>query len=163
MTTKILTCDYRPRTCYKSPLWPQVFLLLPNPPPILSIISLLAFLLIKAKAALFCQVILLYLSSKMSSSTLVALAAVAHMIFPILALNLSCAPGGYFDLSKWELQLPTGSAGHPDTEFASQLKGCDGYQDHKRLYFFTESGDGALISRLFRSHSLDTPRYSFIL
>lgn len=49
-------------------------------------------------------------------------------------------------MSPWELQLPIGSTGNPDTESSSQLQGCDGYQDADHLYFFTESGDGALVS-----------------
>ena len=69
-----------------------------------------------------------------------------HFILPAIALNPSCAPGGNFNLSPWELQLPIGSTGDPDTESPSQLEGCSGYQDPQHLYFFTESGDGALVS-----------------
>ncbi|KAJ9300240.1 CAZyme family PL7 [Paecilomyces variotii] len=47
----------------------------------------------------------------------------------IVALNPSCAPGGNFDLSKWNLQLPIGSAGSPTTISSSALQGCNGYQD----------------------------------
>lgn len=69
----------------------------------------------------------------------------------IWALNPSCAPGGNFDLSKWTLQLPTGSPGHPDNKTSSQLEGCNGYQDKQGSgshYFFTESGDGALVMKV---------------
>ncbi|KAK1245591.1 hypothetical protein MKX08_005220 [Trichoderma sp. CBMAI-0020] len=64
------------------------------------------------------------------------------------ALNPSCAPGGNFDLSKWSLQLPIGSTGSPTTISASQLSGCGGYQDPGHKYFFTESGDGALVMKV---------------
>lgn len=64
------------------------------------------------------------------------------------ALNPSCAPGGNFDLSIWSLQLPIGSSGDPETISASQLEGCNGYQDPGHHYFFTESGDGALVMKV---------------
>lgn len=51
-------------------------------------------------------------------------------------------------MSPWELQLPTGTGGNPDTELPSQLEGCNGYQDARHLYFFTESGDGALVMKV---------------
>lgn len=63
------------------------------------------------------------------------------------ALNPRCAPGGNFDLSPWSLQLPTGSPGSPTTISSSQLQGCNGYTDHGQ-YFFTESGDGALVMKV---------------
>lgn len=66
----------------------------------------------------------------------------------VRSLNPSCAPGGNFDLSIWELQLPIGSTGDPDTISASQLEGCSGYQDSGHQYFFTESGDGALVMKV---------------
>ncbi|KAG0652806.1 hypothetical protein D0Z07_0646 [Hyphodiscus hymeniophilus] len=77
-----------------------------------------------------------------------ALVSILLTLYPTVALNPSCAPGGNFDLSPWELQLPTGSKGNPDTEFPSQLEGCGGYEDNKRLYFFTGSGDGALVMKV---------------
>ncbi|QKX60664.1 uncharacterized protein TRUGW13939_07810 [Talaromyces rugulosus] len=64
------------------------------------------------------------------------------------ALNPSCAPGGNFDLSPWELQLPIGSTGSPETISSSSLQGCSGYQDSGHQYFFTESGDGALVMKV---------------
>jgi hypothetical protein len=63
------------------------------------------------------------------------------------ALNPSCAPGGNFDLSKFVLQLPSGSTNHPDQIPASSLDGCGGYQDPSHQYFFTESGDGAMVMK----------------
>ncbi|KAB5559713.1 family 7 polysaccharide lyase [Coniochaeta sp. 2T2.1] len=71
-----------------------------------------------------------------------ALLAVIH------ALNPSCAPGGNFDLSPFNLQLPIGNPGSPTTIPASQLVGCSGYQDPGHHYFFTESGDGALVMKV---------------
>lgn len=62
------------------------------------------------------------------------------------ALDPSCAPGGNFDLSKWELQLPIGN-GSPQIVEPAQLVGCSGYQDPGHHYFFTESGDGALVMK----------------
>ena len=64
------------------------------------------------------------------------------------SLNPSCAPGGNFDLSVWSLQLPIGSTGSPTTISASALEGCSGYQDAGHEYFFTESGDGALVMKV---------------
>lgn len=66
----------------------------------------------------------------------------------VVALNPSCAPGGNFDMSKWNLQLPIGSAGSPTTISSSALQGCNGYQDPGHQYFFTESGDGALVMKV---------------
>jgi hypothetical protein len=84
----------------------------------------------------------------MSAQILLTFVGLVFLILPATALNPNCAPGGNFDLSLWELQLPTGSTGNPDTEFPSQLEGCSGYQDVKHLYFFTESGDGALVMKV---------------
>jgi hypothetical protein len=56
-------------------------------------------------------------------------------------LNPGVAPGGNFDLSRWELQLPTGSPGSPTTISPSQLEGANGFQDS---YFFTNSSDGSM-------------------
>ena len=51
------------------------------------------------------------------------------------------APGGNFNLSVWELQLPTGSPGSPTTIPSSQLQGANGFQDD---YFYTDGRDGAM-------------------
>jgi len=66
----------------------------------------------------------------------------------IPTLNPACAPGGNFDLSHWELQLPIGTTGEPDTISTADLEGCSGYQDPGHHYFFTESGDGALVMKV---------------
>lgn len=56
-------------------------------------------------------------------------------------LNPGVAPGGNFDLSSWELQLPTGSPGSPTTISPKQLEGPDGFQDK---YFYTDTSDGSM-------------------
>ncbi len=66
----------------------------------------------------------------------------------IWALNASYAPGGNFDMEYWELQLPTGTTGHPDTISSSKLQGANGYEDSGHHYFFTESGDGAMVMKV---------------
>ncbi|KAF4637751.1 hypothetical protein G7Y89_g320 [Cudoniella acicularis] len=63
-------------------------------------------------------------------------------------LKPSCAPGGNFNLSPFTLQLPTGSAGDPTQISSSSLEGCSGYQDSGHKYFYTESGDGALVMKV---------------
>ncbi|KAK3376827.1 polysaccharide lyase family 7 protein [Lasiosphaeria ovina] len=57
------------------------------------------------------------------------------------ALNPACAPGGNFDLSKFTLQLPSGSPGKPDTVTGAKLSGCSGFQN--KDFFFT-GPDGSL-------------------
>lgn len=64
------------------------------------------------------------------------------------ALDPNCAPGGNFDMKPWKLQLPIGNPGSPQTISSSQLQGCDGYEDPGHKYFFTESGDGALVMKV---------------
>jgi len=66
----------------------------------------------------------------------------------IWALNPSYAPGGNFDMEYWNLQLPIGSAGDPTIIPSSQLQGDNGYQDPGHHYFFTESGDGAMVMKV---------------
>lgn len=51
-------------------------------------------------------------------------------------------------MAPWELQLPIGTKGSPQTISSSQLRGCSGYQDPGHHYFFTESGDGALVMKV---------------
>lgn len=50
-------------------------------------------------------------------------------------------PGGNFDLSGWQLQLPSGMPKLPDIILGSQLAGADGYTS---LYFYTDQSDGAM-------------------
>jgi hypothetical protein len=56
-------------------------------------------------------------------------------------LDPNVAPGGNFDLSLWELQLPIGTQGSPTTISQAQLQGANGFQDK---YFFTNPTDGAM-------------------
>jgi len=56
--------------------------------------------------------------------------------------NPSCAPGGNFDLSYWNLQLPTGSAGSIDIIKSKALKGCSGYTSSN---FFTDPSTGDIV------------------
>jgi hypothetical protein len=72
--------------------------------------------------------------------------AVPHAALDPRALNPDCSPGGNFDLSPWELQLPIGSTGDPETISSSSLEGCSGWENFS--YFFTESGDGALVMKV---------------
>lgn len=65
----------------------------------------------------------------------------AVQTMPPGGLNPGVAPGGNFDLSKWELQLPTGSSGSPTTIPPAQLEGPNGFHDS---YFYTDPGDGAM-------------------
>ncbi|UJO19943.1 uncharacterized protein CLAFUR5_09942 [Fulvia fulva] len=76
------------------------------------------------------------------------LALTTLTIHTALALSPSCAPGGNFDLTKRTLQLPTGTTNNPDQIPSSRLQGCNGYQDPGHNYFFTESGDGALVMKV---------------
>ncbi len=55
-------------------------------------------------------------------------------------LRANVAPGGNFDLSRWELQEPIGTPGHPTTIGPVKLQGANGFHDS---YFFT-AGDGAM-------------------
>jgi hypothetical protein len=80
-----------------------------------------------------------------SLSALLLLLPLASAI-PVASLSPTCAPGGNFDLSPWSLQLPIGSTGNPDIISASSLEGCSGYENYS--YFFTESGDGALVMKV---------------
>jgi len=77
-----------------------------------------------------------------------AAAAVPAKVLNASALNPSSAPGGNFNLAIWSLQLPIGSAGNPETIPSSQLAGCSGYQDPGDHYFYTESGDGAMVMKV---------------
>jgi len=58
------------------------------------------------------------------------------------ALNPTLPPGGNFNLSIWQLQLPTGSPGSPDTISPAQLKGPTGYSNP--AYFWTDKNDGSM-------------------
>ncbi|GAA4493257.1 polysaccharide lyase family 7 protein [Actinoallomurus oryzae] len=57
-------------------------------------------------------------------------------------LDPTVAPGGNFNLSVWELQLPIGSPGSPITIPPSRLKGANGYTNP--AYFWTDKNDGSM-------------------
>ena len=58
------------------------------------------------------------------------------------SLDPTVPPGGNFNLSVWELQLPIGSPGSPTTIPPSQLKGAGGYTNP--AYFWTDKVDGSM-------------------
>lgn len=71
-----------------------------------------------------------------------ALAALPGNTAQATALNPNVAPGGNFDLSVWELQLPIGSPGAPITIGPDELKGPNGYTNP--AYFWTDKNDGSM-------------------
>jgi len=75
----------------------------------------------------------------------VVLGLAALVPLTILALNPNNPPGSNFNMTYWELQLPIGSTGNPTTISSSELQ--NGYQDPGHHYFFTESGDGAMVMK----------------
>jgi hypothetical protein len=58
-----------------------------------------------------------------------------------LSLKTTVAPGGNFNLSIWQLQLPSGTTNNPDTYTPAQLAGPTGYTS---AYFYTDPTDGAM-------------------
>ncbi|OJJ96958.1 hypothetical protein ASPACDRAFT_81108 [Aspergillus aculeatus ATCC 16872] len=68
--------------------------------------------------------------------------ALLGLLASAAALNPSCSPGGNFDLTKWNLQLPTGSTGSPQTISGSSLAGCSGYSSS---VFYTDGSTGELV------------------
>jgi hypothetical protein len=72
------------------------------------------------------------------------------LVVSAAALNPSCNPGGNFDLSKWNLQLPTGNPGSPSTIPPSQLQGCSGYSSG---VFYTDGNNGELVMTVAGSPS----------
>jgi alginate lyase len=73
------------------------------------------------------------------SMSLAGPASAATAVAP--ALSATVAPGGNFDLSRWELQLPIGSPGSPTTISPAKLEGSNGFTDQ---YFFTNTTDGSM-------------------
>ena len=59
---------------------------------------------------------------------------------PSSGLNGDVSPGHNFNLAPFQLQLPTGPTGHPDTVSGSELKS---YTDSP--YFYTNKSDGAMV------------------
>jgi len=72
-----------------------------------------------------------------SSSTL----AISALSDDSGVLAVDVAPGGNFDLSRWDLQEPVGNPGSPTTIRSTQLVGSSGFQDD---YFYTAPDDGAM-------------------
>jgi hypothetical protein len=58
------------------------------------------------------------------------------------SLDPTVSPGGNFNLSIWQLQLPIGSPGSPTTIQPAQLKGANGYTNAS--YFWTDKNDGSM-------------------
>lgn len=71
---------------------------------------------------------------------------VALSTMPSYALDASKAPGQNFNLSPYTLQLPFGDNG---SSTPKQVSGSalTTYQDSGHKYFFTESGDGAMVMK----------------
>lgn len=85
---------------------------------------------------------------RLATTTLIA------SVCAVAALNPSCAPGGNFDLSKWSLQEPVGSADNPRSIPSSSLQGCKGFKDQ---WFYT-GPDGSMILKVpERSQCVTTP------
>jgi hypothetical protein len=75
----------------------------------------------------------------------VGLAAAALLLSTAAAaprLNPALPPGGNFNLSVWELQLPIGSPGSPTTIPPSRLAGSGGYTNP--AYFWSDKNDGSM-------------------
>ena len=68
-------------------------------------------------------------------------AGTASAALPTPKLSTTVSPGGNFDLSIWEIQLPTGTPGSVTTIRPAQLKGANGFQDG---FFFTDRTDGSM-------------------
>ncbi|KAL6904075.1 family 7 polysaccharide lyase [Trichoderma evansii] len=75
----------------------------------------------------------------------------------VAALVPNCAPGGNLDLSKFSLQLPTGSPGNPTQISASKLNGCNGFQDE---WFSTSKSDGTVVFKVPDSSTCVTTKNS---
>lgn len=103
---------------------------------------------------------LLYLLPLLSAGSAASDLANGHQQQPILRpnadLNPMCRPGGNFDLSAWQLQLPIAKNSKKEVLVVNpselspkpQSAACSsGYQDPDRQYFFTESGDGAMVMK----------------
>jgi hypothetical protein len=73
-------------------------------------------------------------------------AVVVMSTSPSYALNPSLAPGQNFNLSNFELQLPFAASGSSSPETITQPQ-LQTYQDPGHKYFFTESGDGAMVMK----------------
>ncbi|KAK6609211.1 hypothetical protein H4I96_03142 [Botrytis cinerea] len=86
-------------------------------------------------------------TTKATSTTATATSTSAALGTGLPSGNLkpTCAPGGNIDLSKWTLQLPSGTKGHPDSVTGSKLAGCSGYTS--KDYFYTNT-DGSIVMKV---------------
>jgi hypothetical protein len=82
-------------------------------------------------------------ASGCSRGSMVVLGLAIATPVALWALNPGGPPGSNFNMTYWELQLPIGSTGDPTTESSSALQ--NGYENFS--YFFTESGDGAMVMK----------------
>lgn len=75
-------------------------------------------------------------------------AVVTFASMPSYALNPSLAPGQNFNLTPFTLQLPFADSGSSSPK---QVTGSalTTYQDSGHKYFFTESGDGAMVMKVY--------------
>ncbi|PNY27081.1 Uncharacterized protein TCAP_02990 [Tolypocladium capitatum] len=91
----------------------------------------------------------MHLSTLFPSSSAGGLATLSVLLLQSLpisaALNPKCHPGGNFDLSKWNLQLPIGK-GRPQEIPSRELQGCNGYTN--KDYFYTSDSDGTLVMKV---------------
>jgi hypothetical protein len=83
------------------------------------------------------------LASALTAAVVGTLGAVGiSQSFAATTLDPTVSPGGNFNLSIWQLQLPVGSPGSPTTIQPAQLKGADGYSNPS--YFWTDKNDGSM-------------------
>lgn len=75
----------------------------------------------------------------MAFQTFSAILFILKAVGLALAQDPSCAPGGNFDLSVWNLQLPFG---RPDIIKSKDLQGCDGYTGET---FFSDPSTGKMV------------------
>src|SRR5690348_12974761 len=85
-----------------------------------------------------------FLAIALSTAVVGALGVLGITNASAATLDPALPPGGNFNLSIWQLQLPTGSPGKPDTIQPAQLKGPNGYSNP--AYFWTDKNDGSMTS-----------------
>jgi hypothetical protein len=83
-----------------------------------------------------------FLALTLTTAVAGALGALGVSSASAAALDPSLPPGGNFDLAVWQLQLPTGSPGKPDTISPARLKGAAGYTNP--AHFWTDKNDGSM-------------------
>src|SRR5690348_9062191 len=83
-----------------------------------------------------------FLAIALSTAVVGALGVLGITNASAATLDPTLPPGGNFNLSVWQLQLPTGSPGKPDTISPAQLQGPHGYSNP--AYFWTDKNDGSM-------------------